>query len=315
MRQKSEILRINVVLVLISLFLPCIVHGQVPKPVSVPVGLPDQVRVALVEKYDVLSDWAIRIEGGVKDQRAQCRNVNMRDEDRVRFCQEWSDMIVGEYTKYSNAVKAFKWEVLEKSLFHVENIQMERWNHFEANVAVVGAVKAPVFVKRGNGWVTFDGETPIETGDEVRTGPNGFMELIFTDGSIVRLDANSSFVPLEMTEKKSIFEFITGRIHAQYLCMKNRRDICRPIKYRAHNIGFSPRGTEFQAEISPDGKTTILVMEGTVEITPIKSNKIVVLKPGEQAIVTKDGELQELLPVDLRKIDRWWEAPVKNDDV
>ena len=183
----------------------------------------------------------------------------------------------------------------------------------KTHVALASRIRGKVYKKTDKGWVSFDSNSPIAPGDEVKTGEGGFVELMFTDGSIINLDENTTFRAVKLDEKESIYEALKGHIRLQFECIKKRGEPCRQWKIRTPKAVIGPRGTDFQIDVRPDGRATIIVMDGVVEIRHREGGKVVEVKAGQKAVITKDGEVRHISPVDLRTIDRWWDEAFLRD--
>lgn len=149
---------------------------------------------------------------------------------------------------------------------------------------------------------------PLKAGDQINTGSNSAAELIFTDGSITDLGPNTTFKVIEPGEEKSVYEVIKGKIHAQYLCIKQKHMLCRQLTYRSPaGIAVSIRGTEFEMEIAPEGAATITVVDGIVEVSGKNSDKVTKAEGGEKIVITEKG-IEGPFTVDFGSSGRWWEG-------
>lgn len=129
-------------------------------------------------------------------------------------------------------------------------------------VATVQTVSGTLTVKH-KGAAAF---TPLAArgtlyvGDVVGTGPDGKAALLFSDGSMTRLNANAAIEitpPVSVGKgKKSLFRALSGEVWARL----------RPGKAaqtRSAIIGV--RGSEFHLAVETYGTTTITVLEGQVD--------------------------------------------------
>ena len=130
-------------------------------------------------------------------------------------------------------------------------------------MATVRTVSGKVLL-RGKGkasLVDLPARKALYAGDIVRTGPNGKVTLLFSDGAQVRLRANTS---IEVTApvgvgngKQSLFRALGGEVWARL----------RPGNaVQTRTVALGVRGTEVNLSVAPeDGTTTLTVIEGEVE--------------------------------------------------
>ena len=180
-------------------------------------------------------------------------------------------------------------------------------------VGVASVIRGDVQMKTAQAWQSLDGSVPLKAGDEVRTGGDGFAELVFTDGSTVVLDADSGFKVAELGETDTIFDKIEGRLLLNYTCLKRilkGRD-CRHLRILRSGASLAVRGTTFQVEARPDGATVVTVMSGVVEITPNQGGETTQITYGHKAVISKKGHIKELVALGLPSVDRWWEETLQ----
>jgi len=168
-------------------------------------------------------------------------------------------------------------------------------------------LRGNVRIKNKQGSKTFDANTALKPGDEIRTGKNGFAELVMSDGSRINLDANTSFRIGDPNRKRSLYEKIIGRIHTQFNCIQRNKRPCRQICYRISNVNLCIRGTGFEIKARKDGPATLTIMDGLVEIIPDKGSKTVEVFAGQQVIISKDGKVVSSSLFDMLEFQSWWE--------
>ncbi len=181
-------------------------------------------------------------------------------------------------------------------------------NHF----AVTSMLKGGVYKKTDDGWQLFDGSAPLVEGDAIRTGSDGFTEIILTDGSKIQLGPNSNFKAARLGEEISIYEMLKGRVHAEYACIQKYGLPCsRKLHLRTPIAHIGVRGTEFSLEVQPEGPVKAIVLEGAVELSEPDpagdSRTIIVVRAGEKAAVGEDGSIVGPIAIDRGSLDRWWE--------
>jgi hypothetical protein len=161
-----------------------------------------------------------------------------------------------------------------------ENIQITSDEDCALKVAVSGSVEAMVRVKvkamgcgEGPdsvwGWERKQVKTGdyIKAGEEIVTGPDGFLKILLSDGSVIAVDKNSRFTPdnnICDLLKDNISKMI-GRVWTKI------KKLVGGAKYEVstERMVDGVRGTEFSVESNE--KTDVLkVYEGTVEVKPVK---------------------------------------------
>jgi hypothetical protein len=177
----------------------------------------------------------------------------------------------------------------------------------KGEIAVISVIKGPMQIKTSMGWAPYNGEFPIMEGDEVRTGENGFAEIMFPGGSIVNLDANSSFQAAKLDEKEFVYDKLLGRVRAYFHCAATDRQACAAQRFHSGGVIVSIRGTEFEMEARSDGRATIVVMDSVVEITSLEGGEAVKIHAGQKAVITKEGKVERLSTFDASEVNRWWE--------
>jgi len=181
---------------------------------------------------------------------------------------------------------------------------------------VAGVVRGDVQIKTAQGWVKYDPTRPILPGDEVKTGPHSYAEVLFSDGSRMSMDENSSFHLNELGEEVSIYDAMKGAFHGKVECLKKRLKNLRlgladtlPCQQHFRGSGSAPgavRGTEFVMEVEANGRLTVTVFEGSFEVQIAKSERPLVILAGERAVVTPDRIVESHGLFESDKIRRWW---------
>ncbi len=152
------------------------------------------------------------------------------------------------------------------------------------SVATVQSVTStPLLRRRGTAaFLPLRVRTSLYIGDAVQTGPNSRASLLFSDGSQVRLNANSV---IEITTpaavgrgRTSLFRAVAGEVWSR---LRPNQAVQTP-----HAIA-GVRGTEFDLKINPDNSTTLTVVEGEVEF--YNSFGTVMVEPSQQSVARVDA--------------------------
>ena len=161
-----------------------------------------------------------------------------------------------------------------------ENLQISSDEDCALQVEATGSVEAMVRVKVkamgcGDGpdsiwgWERKQVKTGdfIKAGEETVTGPDGFLKILLSDGSEIRVDKNSRFTPdgnICDLLKDNISKMI-GRVWTKI------KKLAGGEKYEisTERAVDGVRGTEFSVE-SNEKMDVLKVYEGTVEVKPVK---------------------------------------------
>jgi ferric-dicitrate binding protein FerR (iron transport regulator) len=90
-------------------------------------------------------------------------------------------------------------------------------------------------------------------------------------------------------------------------CMRKSRDACRRIRIHPSSAVIAVRGTEFDIDASLPNATTVIIMDGSVEITHQLLDQVVEAKKGEQVVITEKGILHEPSTITFDSVRQWWE--------
>jgi tetratricopeptide (TPR) repeat protein len=176
----------------------------------------------------------------------------------------------------------------------------------KGRLGIAGVVRGSVYRNTEKGWVSLDPNTPFTPGEELRTGSDGFAELILTDGSTIQIGPGTTMKLIKITRGQSFYEMLKGRLHAEMSCLKAAQKRCREIQFRPGEV-VAIRGTEFDIEAPSNGPVTVTVMEGVLEITNKEKGRETKVKAGEKVVITAVGEIGEPSRTDIRSMKRWWE--------
>ncbi|MBT6116572.1 MAG: hypothetical protein HOH66_01735 [Rhodospirillaceae bacterium] len=133
--------------------------------------------------------------------------------------------------------------------------------------------------------------TELWSNETVRTGGQGVTTLRFLDKTKLQVSNNSEVVldrfvydddtdtgEMAMAFTKGAFRFITGH-------MENLDG----FKLRTPTVAIGIRGTDFKVRVAADGTTTVSVLEGQVEVTPLGGGSGANIGEGQSAIGTATG--------------------------
>ncbi len=146
-------------------------------------------------------------------------------------------------------------------------------------------------------------------GKKIQSGDGERIEITMPDGSLIQLDANSTFTPVSDDEVQSVFgryRYLWQPFHdGKCIVGQNLvRQACRKVKTRDAILGS--RGTEFLVETNSTG-TTVTVLEGLLAVTDLNGKKTVEVAGGQSTYIKHGGLPADPKPFDPAKIEHWWE--------
>jgi ferric-dicitrate binding protein FerR (iron transport regulator) len=160
-------------------------------------------------------------------------------------------------------------------------------------------LKATLTVARGDAKMSLQKDAAFEpaqpgavlTADaRVATGADGSAELLFEDGTAVRVEANSSLTLETARQTADSREFSLRLWAGRLLSQVMKRDTSARYSVRTPAAVAAVRGTEFVADAA-DGSTGLAVFEGTVETQSLDGDKPlgdpVALQPNQELSVEK----------------------------
>lgn len=131
-------------------------------------------------------------------------------------------------------------------------------------------LKGAVEIKPAAGsWAPALKGRPLSEGDAVRTGKGAWCELLFRDGSFIKLDGESETAAEELKagplERFFSFSFLRGK--ALWLAGKVSPGRKSGFRVRTPSAVCAVRGTDFSVSVSTAGETTVGLFEGRLAIS------------------------------------------------
>lgn len=113
---------------------------------------------------------------------------------------------------------------------------------------------------------------PLQEGDQLQLDPDAFVAVRLADGSTVRVQA-SSLLELRQLRRRgrsgslqSVLEVQQGGVEVQ---VPGQADPQRRLEVLTPVAATSVRGTQFDVQLLPDGRTTTAVLKGRVAMQPL----------------------------------------------
>jgi len=157
-------------------------------------------------------------------------------------------------------------------------------------------------------WLPVEKDMPLEQGDHIKTGSQGFAEILVDDGSQIRLEENSEITLSELsadTQTKSITASVYlwfGRMLSNISRFAHSRS---RFEVQTPTVVAGVRGTDFAIEVVDTKQTDVGVFDGEVTVAGLDRQKRpmreseVVLGKGYQSSVFRNRA--PAAPVQLRE--------------
>ncbi len=167
-----------------------------------------------------------------------------------------------------------------------------------------------VLIQKGgeNLWLPVEKDMPLEQGDHIKTGANGFAEILVDDGSQIRLEENSEITLSELSADSQT-KSVTASVYLWFGRMLS--NVSRLAHSRSKFEVLTPtvvagvRGTDFAVEVLDTKQTDVGVFDGEVGVAGLDRQKRpmreseVVLGKGYQSSVFRNRPPAP--PVQLRE--------------
>lgn len=135
-------------------------------------------------------------------------------------------------------------------------------------------------LKGDRGGVELTRGVRVYASDLIQTGADSAVRLMLNDKSVIDIGANTelSLESLEVADKvrRESLRLIVGRVWARVTALFGAGP---RFEIETENAVAGVRGTEFIVEVTPDGKTTVSVIDGSVELESRISDLSEILGP------------------------------------
>ena len=118
-------------------------------------------------------------------------------------------------------------------------------------------------------WLPARKGLPVAEGDSLRTGKGAWCEVIFRDGTFVKLEENSetSADTLRSSSEERAFSFSFLKGKALWMAAKMKGVAASKFSVRTPSSVCAVRGTDFSMIVSTSGGTTVGLFEGKVALS------------------------------------------------
>ena len=151
--------------------------------------------------------------------------------------------------------------------------------------------------KAGTGqWLPARKGLPIDQGDRLRTGQSAWCELLFKDGTFIKLEADSETAAetLQASASERVFSFSFLRGKALWMAAKLKKNVTSKFTVRTPSAVCAVRGTDFSIIVSTSGETSVGLYQGEVALSNEGGEKTL-LAGNEAAAVPGEIALQARL--------------------
>jgi hypothetical protein len=139
----------------------------------------------------------------------------------------------------------------------------------------------------------------IKPSEPIKTDNKTQLEITIPSKDVIKVAQSSEAV----IRSESLIEVMKGKIYSliKKLKPKTKFEVKTPVCI----AGI--RGTEFQIEIEDDGTTTVIVLDGEVEVSDLENKKTVIVRKNQKA-VTKHRELpSDPIEIEPHQVFNWWQ--------
>jgi hypothetical protein len=169
--------------------------------------------------------------------------------------------------------------------------------------AVATLARGHIVLETPNGPRPFDPTAPVEIGEQISVGDDGFLELQLDDGSQMQLGPKTDF-EYQRDVQGVYYQLFQGELHK--ITIMGVRGANDQARYRGLQSISAVRGTEFTLEII-GGQDVYTVFEGWIEVDPTAGRAKIAVKAGQRLTVSKSGAVGQPVAFDPKTVQHWWE--------
>jgi len=162
------------------------------------------------------------------------------------------------------------------------------------------------------GDVGIEGLT-LQEGDAIQTYDNGRAEVTFEDGSTISLKKDSFLIIQEATKDGKDSTTITKLDYGELKAKVEKLTANSVFKTVTPVAVAAVRGTTYIVRVTIDGKTTVYVVEGMMNLTSLLTGLGVTINEGKFSIVDPTGKITDPAP-DTEFVDITLESDDDDDD-
>jgi len=138
-------------------------------------------------------------------------------------------------------------------------------------------------------WSRVQKEIPIASNDRIKTGPDSFVEILFDDGSMIRLEENTEIYINELEadfDTSTITALLFIKIGRVLTTIKSFSQESSEFRIKTNTAVLGVRGTDFVTETEDEDVTDLGVFNGSVAANGISSRGVML---EESEVVVESG--------------------------
>jgi FecR protein len=174
-------------------------------------------------------------------------------------------------------------------------------------VGKIEALQLPAWLTRGGLTVPATPSTPLQVGDELRTGKGARMLLQLNEGSAVRLGENATFVIAAAERKSGVFSAALSVVEGAFrfttkaLAKAQQRDVRIRV---ANNATIGIRGTDLWGRGRGD-KDIVCLIEGKIDVTGNNNRTLRLDQPLQFFQSTRTAPPEPIGFIDPKLLSQW----------
>lgn len=150
---------------------------------------------------------------------------------------------------------------------------------------------------------------PLSEGDSLKTGAGAWCELLFKDGTFIKLEENSetAFETLKASSEERTFSFSFLKGKALWMAARLKGKMTSRFSVRTPSAVCAVRGTDFTIAVSTSGETSVGLFEGKVAVQGGAAEKEL-LAGGEASVaggeVAVQARMSRLMEKEKKRYER-----------
>lgn len=158
------------------------------------------------------------------------------------------------------------------------------------SIAIVSDYSGEVLIKPNEleNFKNVELNMPVYEGDEIKTGPDSFIEITFDNASIIRIDDNSNLRVTELNRKNDTAKTILNLIFGKIIAIVEKLNQDSTFEVHTKMAIAAVKGTEFAVE-GNENETFAGVFDGKINFGSFNGNSIELEKEKESKI-DKNGK-------------------------
>lgn len=256
---------------------------------------------------DMCSRGVARAEQSLREAESALRlSLSSKDRAAEATAREAVALSRDNYNGYRElcAERALDLQRAHKSLALAQRLQQ---------LSGSAPVSAAVVEQRGRversaaagSWEALAGDSaaPLQSGDRLRTGPDGGAEFMLQDGTAAAQIGANTEMQLTLDDMgNAVVDLSRGAFYAAVTPLLSRM---KRMEVRTSGGAGAVRGTRFVVHQTADS-TEFMVLEGQVAVTPAGGGDTVLVDAGQRLVLRTGEEVMAPVAIDWSVTRRWW---------